>query len=784
MMQDQSWIDLCEISSSTSEALRKLDSQHEKNYALHLFVEGNPLASVVVEIAFDSNSSFDHQDSKILIHPVLFEFLYQAVNLIQLEQELKMNDNETNAVIVSLGPLPMESPFLKERNAMKRMQQEWKVSTIEIIDMKQKCHVSLSCIYIESDLFNKFTNTQFNTETFLKMAMHGRIVKLRSIFLISTPYGFAIFQTTDIQMEILQEASNKDSSTVAHRITSDDELEFYNELSLTLNIPEYIPVEPFAKPITTISYHDIPGYEKQLEEILGVLHLHQSAASPSAILIAGAPGVGKSRMASCIAHHHEQQGNTVCLLSMQELIFRALTETDLLQDYVLPLLSGCSLFVLDDLHLLELGDSDETQRDPEYMIVQNSITQLIDQYKDRCRIVGVAQNSSKLPPELTRITRLEKSYYVLPPTQMQRVKIWESLLTSNDGVLIDNVEMWSLALASTTAGCVADDIVRVYQSAWTRSWGKNKNVGSATLQWEDLCDAAHACIPSQLSELDVIKPRLRTDDGDSWSGFAAYHSVKKQLYRSVVIPWQRFLRHMDDPVKDEESWLEPPSGVLFHGPSGCGKTVSVECLAVSLGLPMIQVRAADVLDKWLGGSEALLRSLFARARAASPCILFLDEIDSIAINRAEGDTNNLSSRILSTLLNEMDGVSSSIKASRVLVVACTNRFDALDSALLRPGRLQEHLHLGIPTSEDLVEILKLRTKNIPLANDIDLVFVANELYARHATGADVEGLCREVCLIAFRRSDNPDEVVVTKHDMYRAITALTNHDVSIDSINL
>jgi SpoVK/Ycf46/Vps4 family AAA+-type ATPase len=116
-------------------------------------------------------------------------------------------------------------------------------------------------------------------------------------------------------------------------------------------------------------------------------------------------------------------------------------------------------------------------------------------------------------------------------------------------------------------------------------------------------------------------------------------------------------------------------------------------MADSLQLPMIQVRAADILDKWLGGSEALLRSLFSRARAASPCILFLDEIDAIANNREEDDTNDFTSRILSTLLNEMDGVSSAIQKSRVLVVACTNRLGSLDSALLRPGRLQEHFYL-------------------------------------------------------------------------------------------
>lgn len=192
---------------------------------------------------------------------------------------------------------------------------------------------------------------------------------------------------------------------------------------------------------------------------------------------------------------------------------------------------------------------------------------------------------------------------------------------------------------------------------------------------------------------------------------------------------------------------------------------------------MIQVRASDVLDKWLGGSEALIRSLFAKARSASPCILFLDEIDSLAGNRQQqqgdddaGTTNDFSSRILSTLLNEMDGISSSGHKSQVLVIACTNRLESLDAALLRPGRLQEHMFLDLPNVQDLQEILALRLSGIPVDAGVSMEELSTTLFANGAMGADVEGLCREACMISMRHCSSLGEVKVTLSHFQQAIS--------------
>jgi len=169
------------------------------------------------------------------------------------------------------------------------------------------------------------------------------------------------------------------------------------------------------------------------------------------------------------------------------------------------------------------------------------------------------------------------------------------------------------------------------------------------------------------------------------------------------------------------------------------------------------VKASDILDQWLGGSEAAIRSVFSRARSAAPCVLFFDEIDALATNREddEVDSSDVHSRVLSTLLNEMDGVSkedSSDTNKNIIVVAATNRLNAIDAALLRPGRLQEHVLIDLPTYEDCLDILNARVSGWYLDDDVDKASIVENLVENKASCANIDGLCREACLRAIRRS--------------------------------
>lgn len=172
------------------------------------------------------------------------------------------------------------------------------------------------------------------------------------------------------------------------------------------------------------------------------------------------------------------------------------------------------------------------------------------------------------------------------------------------------------------------------------------------------------------------------------------------------------------------------------------------------------------MDQWLGGSEAAIRSLFSRARAAAPCILLFDEIDAIACNREDdGSSVDVSSRILTTFLNEMDGISSSGR-SGVLVVACTNRLEALDAALLRPGRLDEHVLLPKPELTDVSEMLKMQLAKVPLSDDVNIAEVAELMLELNASGADVEGVCRDACSRVIREAKQLSSDLVVSHNHF------------------
>ncbi|CAN0235378.1 unnamed protein product [Pylaiella littoralis] len=353
---------------------------------------------------------------------------------------------------------------------------------------------------------------------------------------------------------------------------------------------------------------------------------------------------------------------------------------------------------------------------------------------------------------------------------------------------------WAKRLSSVTPGMVGGDLERLVRTARARSAHRGRR-GAASqasprppssrtqvenapslpppkqpslpnvLTWQDAMGAVAVTVPRSLRGLDVASSGGGGDGGLTWDSVGGFSEAKRRLQRLVQWPWLH-------PEAFARMGVSAPAGALLYGPSGCGKSLVAQVLATECLANFLWVRSSELLSRYLGETEAKLRALFSRARAAAPCILFLDELDAITAKRGDNGSDSgegsgsVHARVLSTLLNEMDGVASTSSASPsvtggaaaraaaggggVLVLAATNRRDALDAALLRPGRLHESVELGVPGAEDRKGVLRVHAGRLPLAAGVDLEMLSRDDVSGGLTCADLEASCRDAAMMVVR----------------------------------
>jgi transitional endoplasmic reticulum ATPase len=212
------------------------------------------------------------------------------------------------------------------------------------------------------------------------------------------------------------------------------------------------------------------------------------------------------------------------------------------------------------------------------------------------------------------------------------------------------------------------------------------------------------------------------------------------------------------PLKSPEVFtrmgIRPVKGILLVGLPGTGKTMFAKAVATETEANFISIKGPEVLSKWVGESEKAVRETFRKARMATPCVIFIDEVDSIAPSRGGGDEGNrVTERIVDTLLTEMDGLTG---LKNVVVIAATNRPELMDMALMRGGRFDRIIEIPPPDEKTRLEILKIHTKAMPLAKQVDLPEIAKKTDGY--TGADIENVCREAGMAAIRRGVGTEKV--------------------------
>ena len=265
---------------------------------------------------------------------------------------------------------------------------------------------------------------------------------------------------------------------------------------------------------------------------------------------------------------------------------------------------------------------------------------------------------------------------------------------------------------------------------------------------DDFLQAYREMEPSTMREVLIEKPNVR------WGDIGGLDEAKQELRESIEWPltMNKLFAHFD---------ARPPRGILLYGPPGTGKTLLAKAVATESEANFISVRGPEFLSKWVGESERMVRETFRKAKTAAPCIIFFDEIDAITPVRGMSADSQVTERVISQILTEMDGLE---ELHNVTVIAATNRMDLVDPALLRPGRFDRHIYTPPPDLATRKAILAIHTHNKPLAKDVDLDDIARR--TDRYTGAELAAVCNEASMLAIRdvalKLPKLDEVALKK----------------------
>ncbi|KAG7452765.1 AAA-domain-containing protein [Guyanagaster necrorhizus] len=499
------------------------------------------------------------------------------------------------------------------------------------------------------------------------------------------------------------------------------------------------------------------SFEKLFSVASVVLGKHSVSYNlPLSFLLSGARGTGKYSSAHSVAR---LLGMHVLEINCYDAVGDNDTQTEGLLRARFEKAMDCSPCLLILRQLDGLGSNsqgpDSKTGSPMINVLRDCLDHVHQSWKITgypVMICGITNEPSKLPPAFVALFKHEITFEA--PNEVERYDILQSQLASK--VVAPDVSV--SALATQTAALVAGDLVDLVVRAEAASIER----ASSTVDYEDVSDIIQAGVTLSNSDFEGALGKARASYSEgigapkipnvSWDDVGGLAHAKSDILDTIQLP-------LDYPELFSDG-LKKRSGILLYGPPGTGKTLVAKAVATSFALNFFSVKGPELLNMYIGESEANVRRIFQRARDAKPCVIFFDELDSIAPKRGNhGDSGGVMDRIVSQLLSELDGMSGS-GGTDVFVIGATNRPDLLDAALLRPGRFDRMLYLGVSkTHEEQLHILEALTRKFRLHPDFDLSALA-ERCPFNLTGADFYAVCSDALLNAMtRKAEELEETI-------------------------
>ncbi|WP_135830047.1 CDC48 family AAA ATPase [Halorussus halobius] len=511
-----------------------------------------------------------------------------------------------------------------------------------------------------------------------------------------------------------------------------------------------------------VTYEDIGGLEGELEQVREMIELPMrhpelfnrlGIEPPKGVLLHGPPGTGKTLMAKAVANEIDAHFQTI---SGPEIMSKYYGESEekLREVFDEATENAPAIVFIDELDSIA-PKREEAGGDVERRVVAQLLS-LMDGLESRGEVTVIAATNrvDAIDPALRRPGRFDREIDIGVPDRDGRLEIMQ--VHTRGMPMADGIDLEEYA--DSTHGFVGADLESLAKESAMNALRRIRPqidlesdeipadvLDSLQVTERDFKEALKGIEPSALREVFVEVPDV------TWDRVGGLEDTKERLRETIQWP-------LDYPEVFDALDMQAAKGVLLYGPPGTGKTLMAKAVANESDSNFISIKGPELLSKWVGESEKGVREVFSKARENAPTVVFFDEIDSIAGERGRGSGggSEVGERVVSQLLTELDGLE---ELEDVVVVATSNRPDLIDSALLRPGRLDRHVHVPVPDEDARKAIFEVHTRDKPLADDVDLDWLAGE--TEGYVGADVEAVAREASMAASREfitSVDPEDI--------------------------